>query len=232
MEFTKKQPAFIYLDKNGFYFFENGMTQVISLAFLATSVKDMDVINGGSLMTQVKGFIDQYKLSPAAATIIFSPNITFEKDIVDLAHDQQEEEIKKFLETVPFDSVLSKEYPINKGVKIIAVNEDIYMELKMAFEKNAWSVDNAVAYQMMGQDQTFIRNLTPDNAAQLVKRLYHLKQATLLTVEKEKFQPIEMSSDNKKEMTKTKKVNVRLFAMIGIFGILFVVLGFMIINMK
>ena len=137
MEFTKKQPAFIYLDKNGFYFFENGMTQVISLAFLATSVKDMDVINGGSLMTQIKGFIDQYKVTPASITIIFSPNITFEKDLVGLAHEQQEEEIKKFLETVPFDSVLSKEYQIDKGIKAIAGNADIYMQLKMAFEKKA-----------------------------------------------------------------------------------------------
>lgn len=231
MEFTKKQPAFIYLDKNGFYFFENGMTQVISLAFLATSVKDMDVINGGSLVTQIKGFIDQYKVTPASITIIFSPNITFEKDLVGLAHEQQEEEIKKFLETVPFDSVLSKEYPIDKGIKVIAGNDDIYMELKMAFEKNASSVDNAVPYQMMGQDQVYIRNLTPDNAIQLLKRLDHLKQVSMLTVEKEKFQPMEMSSQKKGEI-KTKKVNVRLFAMIGIFGILFIVLGIMLLNMK
>ena len=63
----------------------------------------------------------------------------------------------------------------------------------MAFEKNSSSVDNAVAYQMMGQDQVYIRNLTPDNAIQLLKRLDHLKQVTMLTVEKEKFQPAEMS---------------------------------------
>ncbi len=231
MELTKKAPAFIYLDKNGFYFFETGLPQVLSLAFLATSVRDMDVINGGSLMTQVKGFIDQYRIAPATITVIFSPNITFEKDIVGLAKEAQDEEVKKFLDTVPFDSILSKEYPIEKGVKVIACNEDLYLELKMAFEKNSFSVDNAVSYQLMGQDQTYIRNLTPDNASQLVRRLDHLKQVTLLTINKEKFQPIQMA-DNKKEDAKPKTNKTRLIAMVAIFGVLFIILGIMIVNMK
>ncbi len=231
MDFAKKQPAFIYLDKNGFYFFENGMTQVISLAFLATSVKDMDVINGGSMMSQVKGFIDQYKITPAAITVILSPNITFEKDFVDLAQEAQEIEVTKFLETVPFDSVLSKNYPIDKGIKVIGCNEDLYIELKISFEKNGFSVDNVVPYQLLGQDQTYIRNLTPDNASQLVKRLLHLKQVTMLTVEKEKFQPVETSSDKKAD-AKPKKNSVRLFGMIGVFAVLFIILGIMIVNMK
>ena len=231
MDIGKKVPAFIYLDKNGFYFFETGQTQVLSLAFLITSVKDMDVVNGGSLMTQVKGFIDQYQIAPAQITIIYSPNISFEKDIADLSKEAQDEEVNKFLETVPFDSVLSKEYPIEKGVKVIAVNEDLYIELKMSFEKNNFVVENAVPYQLLGQDQTFIRNLTPDNAMQLVKRLDHLKQVTLLTIDKEKFQPIQMA-DTKKSDVKPKTNKKRLIAMAAVFGVLFVILGIMIVNMK
>mgnify|MGYP001249560862 FL=1 len=98
MENTKKQPAILYLDKNGFYFYEEGLASVISLAFLATSVKDMDVINGASIMTQIKSFIDQYKIPLGIINIIVSPNITFEKDFVDLTSDALEEKTKNFVD--------------------------------------------------------------------------------------------------------------------------------------
>lgn len=230
MEFTKKQPAFLYLDKNGFYYFETGLAQVLSLAFLATSVKDMDVINGASIMSQIKGFIDQYALQPASITVILSPNITFEKDIVDLAHEAQEEEIKKFTDTIPFDSVLSKEYPIERGVKVIGCNDDIQLELKISFEKNAFSVDSVVPYQLMGQDQAFIRNLTLENATQLLKRVDHLKQYSMVVVEKDKS-PIEQNSTDKKEQPKQKKISMRLIVMAVIFIVLFGILGIMLLRM-
>ena len=77
MESNKKQPAILYLDKNGFYFYEVGLPSVVSLAFLATSVRDMDVINGASIMTQVKSFIEQYQIPQGIINIIVSPNITY-----------------------------------------------------------------------------------------------------------------------------------------------------------
>lgn len=230
MDFAKKQPALLYLDKNGFYFFEEGLTSVISLAFSETAIRDMEVINAAQLMSQIKTFIDQYQLTPAIITLVLSPNVVFEKDITGLSRDTQEEMIKSFIDTIPFESVLTKSFPIDKGVKVIGFNDDLYMELKNSFEKNQFIIENVLPYQLLGADQALIKNLTADNASQFIKRSYHLKQYTLTTVEKEKT--VTQSQQSTMSAEKPKKTNVRLFAMIGIFALLFIVLGYMLFTMK
>lgn len=227
MEFNKKQPALLYLDKKGFYYYQSGLQNIISLAFLETSVKDMEIINGISIMNQIKTFVEQYQISPATITIIVSPNVTFEKGIVGLEMGERDEQVKKFIDTIPFESVLSKSYPIEKGVKVMGINEDLYVELKISFEKCSFSIENVIPYQLLGNDQALIQNLTAENASQLLKKIGNLKQYTLLNVEKEKTQNVNNSSTNAQTGTKPKKSNIRLYLMIGVFVILFAILGFM-----
>lgn len=230
MEFTKKQPSLLYLDKNGFYFYQAGLQSVISLAFLETSVKDMDVINAASLSTQISSFAGQHHISPAVITIILSPNITFEKELIGMTVGIQEEETKKFIDTIPFDSVLSKTYTIEKGVKVIGCNDDMYQELKAGFEKLASTIDNVVPYLMLGGDQSLIQNLTTENAAQLLRRFDHLKQISMFTVQKEKAPASTSTSQTVKSEEKPKTNKTRLIAMVGVFAVLFAILGFMLLK--
>jgi len=228
METNKKQHAILYLDKNGFYFYEVGLSSVVSLAFLATSVKDMDVINGANIVTQIGSFIEQYQIPPSLVTIIVSPNITFEKDFFDLISDTLEEKIKKFIDTIPFESIMAKQYPIEKGVKVIGWNEELYLELKSSFEKYSFILDAVIPYQLLGSDQALIQNFTQDNATQLLRRIDRLKQFSMLTVQKEKL-PTSSDQHDKKD-TKPKKKNVRLYAMAITFVVLFAILGYMLLK--
>lgn len=230
MDFNKKQAALLYLDKNGFYFYIDGLPSVISLAFTDNAVKDMDVVNGASLIAQVKTFVEQYRLLPSMITIILSPNVAFEKDIAGLTREAQEEAVKNFIDTIPFESVLTKTYPIEKGVKIIGFNEDLYTELKNGFEKSSFGIESVIPYQLLGTDQTLIKNLTTDNAAQFLKRCDHLKQYTLLITERQKN--LSPSPSAETVVQKPKKNYTRLFVMIGVFTVLFGVLGYMLMNMK
>lgn len=228
MDFAKKVPGFIYLDKGGFFLFEPGLGSVLSLAFSTTSVRDMDIMNRVSLHGQIQAFIEQFQLQPGEFVIILSPNITFEKEILDQNQENTKIEVDKFIDTVPFDSVLSKEYPISKGVKVIACNNDMYLELKSAFEKNASSINFVVPYQVLGQDQALINNLTVDSASELLKKVDRLKQFSMVTQEKK--EPI-MATGVKKDGTEPKKKNTKLIFMIAIFVVLFIILGIMIVNM-
>ena len=228
MESNKKQPALLYLDKNGFYFYVTGLPSVISLAFLATSVKDMDVINGASIMNQIKTFIEQYKILPCTITFIISPNITFDKDFIDLTTEEYEDKSKIYIDTIPFENVMSKAYPIEKGFKVIGWNEELYLELKISFEKCGFIVDQVIPYHLLGADQPLIQNLTQDNAAQLLRKIDHLKQFTMLRVQKDKQQVVQ-NQDGKKE-SKSKKNYTRLIAMGIIFVILFAILAFMLLK--
>ena len=228
MEFTKKQPALLFLDKNGFYFFEAGLPNIVTLAFLEGSIKNMDIISTISLEAQIKSFIEQYHLTPASITIILSPNITFEKDIINVHPEELPEQIKQFVDTIPFERVLSKKYTIDKGVKVIGCNEDIYQELKQSFEKNGFSVDNIIPYQFLGVDQPLIQNLTAENASQFLKRTGNLRQITMLEVEKAKGQIMKNELVGKEEAP--KKNNTRLYAMGAFFIILIGILAFMLLK--
>lgn len=229
MEFNKKNSALLYLDKNGFYFFETGLQNIISSSFPETIIRDMDVINSVALQDQIKVFIEQYQLKPAAITIILSPHITFEKEFVDLKPEEQEENIQKFVDTIPFDIVISKTYQIEKGVKVIGSNKELYDELKKGFEKNSFSVDCIIPYQLLGTDQTLIQNLIPENALLFLKHLDRLRHLTMITV----IKPSTMENTARHSVQdKTKPNKKRLIIMALVFIMLFIILGFMIINMK
>lgn len=236
MEFNKKQPALLYLDKNGFYFYEEGLPSIVSLAFGDSVIKDMDVINPASLEVQIKSFVEQYKLIPGVITIILSPNVAFEKDITGLSKDDQTKAVQNFVDTIPFDSVISRTYPVDKGVKIIGFNEDLYLELKKSFERASFGIDSIIPYQLLGIDQTLIKNLTTDTATQLLKQVGTYRQQTLLTVAK----PVITNPTSTSSMTSVSsqtssaeppKKNTRLFIMIGVFTVLFSILGYMLITM-
>lgn len=233
MEFNKKQPSFLYLDKNGFYFYVIGLPNIISMAFLPTSVRDMDVINAAQLAAQIKTFVEQYQIPPSTITIILSPNITFEKDVVGLAIEEQEETAKKFNETIPFDSVLSKKYPIEKGIKVIGVNEDLIEEIKSSFEKCSFILDSVVPYQILGADQAFIQSMTVENINLFLKRTVRLRQFSILITEKEKVvtQPT-ISKGQVSQQQKPRKNNTRLFVMAGVFIVLIAILAFLLIKNK
>jgi hypothetical protein len=232
MEFNKKQPSFLYLDKNGFYFYIAGLPNIISLAFLPTSVRDMDIINSAQLAAQIKTFVEQYQIPPSTISIILSPNITFEKDIVGVTLEEQEEIAKKFIDTIPFDSVLTKKYPIEKGIKVLGINEDLANEIKSGFEKCLFIVDSVVPYQVMGADQAFIQNMTPDNIIQLLRKSVHLKQLSMLVTEKERVTITTIPKPQTQSPQKPKNSNTRLFVMAGIFALLIGFLVFLLIKNK
>lgn len=229
MEFAKKQPALLYLDKNGFYFYMNGLPGILSMSFLETSVKNMDVVNRDSIISQIKSFIEQYHIAPASISIVLSPNITFEKEIIGLSPDEQEEEVRNFIDTIPFENTMSKNYPIENGVRVIGYNEDLYQELKFSFEQNGFNIDSIIPYQLLGNDQQLIQNLTTENAMQFLKHIGNYKQISMLPIEKDKQISAQSVIDKKPQM---KKPNLRLYVMIGIFVLLFAILVFMLLNMK
>lgn len=232
MDFAKKQPAFLYLEKSGFYYFQPGLATVISMAFAENLVKDMDVLNGAAFIAQIKSFVEQYRLAPATITLILSSNVTFEKDIVNLTNEAQKDAVQNFVDTIPFESVLTKEYPIEKGIKVIGSNDDLYREIKSGFEKVSFSIECVVPFQLLGSDQMLMQNLTPENASQLLHKLDRYKQYNMVFQEKDKEKPPTPQAVGGSTVAKPKKISTRLIAMIGVFAVLFIVLGFMIFNMN
>lgn len=234
MEFSNKKQALIYLDRNGLYYFELGLLSVFSLSFLETSVKDLDLVDEKSLDNQIQGFFNQNHLSPSNISIIISPNIIFEKDLINLDPNLQKGEIDKFLDTIPFANVASEIYPIEKGVKVIGVNEDLFLAVKNSFEKIGCVASLIIPYHALGNDSQLLNNFSTENLTQLIKRVDKFRSFNLLKLkiaEAEPTLPTEPSALNNKTGLMFKK-NKRAIILGGVFLLLIGILVFMVMNMN
>lgn len=233
MDFSKKPTALLYLDSKGFYFYEPAIANLVSLTFSQTSVRDMDVIDPAELETQIKNFVAQYQVTPSSISIVLSPNLTFEKEIVGLTPEEQQEAEKKFIDTIPFDDALTRSYPVPKGVKVIGCNNDLYLEIKSSFVKLGFLVDVLIPYQFLGADQALLQNLLVDNIATLLRKIDRYKQYNLVQ-EKPKVivAPTVTPSSPNTPATKQAPKKMRLYAMVGVFVVLFAILGYMLMHMK
>ncbi len=229
MDFSKKQPALLYLDVNGFYFYESGTSSVVSMGFLPESVKDMDVINPTTLENQVKAFIEQGKITPCNISIILSPNLIFEKEILVTDVEKQKVEIAHYLDNLPFENVASSDTPLEKGVKVFAVNEELFTSLHTAFSKFGSAVENVILYSSLGNDAQLINNLTPENANLLIKKMDKLKQLSLL---KQRPKTTPTPEQKPTEATAKKKQSPRIYVMAVFLLVLLGILGYMLLTLK
>ena len=136
--FNKKQSCILYLYRNGFILFINFYSSITKFVFLQTIVKDLDLINEDQLRIQIKSLIESYKIPAGVLIIILTETVLFQKDIPNHAaaeygqpelKEGQNEKIEKFLDSVPFENVLSKNVPLQNGVRIIATNKDLVDEI-------------------------------------------------------------------------------------------------------
>ncbi|QQG40543.1 MAG: hypothetical protein HYV37_03160 [Candidatus Levyibacteriota bacterium] len=124
------QQSIIYLSRQGFGYYSS--SRVLWFAFPQTSVKDLDVINKTELVNSIEMFIDKNQIAKASCFMILSEHVYFEKDYIG-ALDQQEILTQAFADTVPFENVLKKTFPIENGFKVVAANKDLCLCIRQAF---------------------------------------------------------------------------------------------------
>ena len=60
---NRKKQAILYLDRNGFYFYQIGLPNILSMGFLETSVKNLDIMDEKSLENQIQLFMVKNRLA-------------------------------------------------------------------------------------------------------------------------------------------------------------------------
>lgn len=223
MEFGIRQSAVLFLDRDRFDLYVNGMDIVLSFPFSDAIINSMDVINASMLETQIKAFVQQNSIRLANVMIILSANVIFEKDIEVAEVEKRDIELEKFRETVPFESLYTLLFPLPQGVRILAVSKALCDSIKNSFEKIGFAIDSIVPYEALGPEAGNLNALDPQISQQIIKRLDSIRHYGF---------PIEKKIDGsqtKSEETPVApaKKTIRLYVMIGIFFFLLLVLGFL-----
>ena len=225
MDFNKRQQAFLYLGRDKFDFYGTGFGNVLSFPFSQITIRDLEILNEVQLQTEIEQFIQQYNIPAENITLIFAPTVLFEKDIITTSIT---EDTQKFLDSVPFENILSNAIPIENGVRVFAANKSFYEVLQTTFSKNGSIIETVIPYFVFGQDYTTLDALDAQTATNILKRIDDVKKLSMIQPQID--QPKTQSSSDIKNEPNKKQAKMRLYGMVGLFSFLLLILGIMLFN--
>lgn len=156
--------------------------------------------------------------------IILLADVLFEKDIQVQDPNTQAQEVQKFLDIIPFESISTKILPIQQGVRAIAVNKNLLDALKISFEEFGFSIEGMVPYEFLGELSSGINSVTTETSKTIIKQFDSLKEASFEFERNEK----KTASQVESQVGKNKPKSLRLYIILGIFGLLLLILIFLI----
>lgn len=209
--------AVLFLDKNHLFVFDgNG---IINLEIPVGLIRDVDVIDKSGFDTLVNDFIKAQKLSPAKLWIVLAESICFSKELNPKIPTELENEIKDFLEAVPFDQILYKKFKGATGVRIIATNLELAEAVGEIFERNAFGLAGIVPQALFAGFNTR-KTLDLEFAKTVLLNKNIMKQGNMLArVEVEKPQPQEMPRESKKQGKMLPYLIIGFVVLLSILGV-------------
>lgn len=243
-----KQSGIILLHRDSFQVYSPYLTTILEFRFVPEIIRDLDVINKDLLENLIKLFITNSKIPPSNMQLVIADNAAFIKDFAASAPpspqpgvtpvssqnfiDELKVEADKFTEHVPFENVVSKTFPWNNGLRVFAVNQELYEDIKNSFEKNGFTIDVVIPGFLLG-NLSISPTIDIGLAATLPEKINGLRQNNLLTkaIREDETQ----DSDEQEQDTGEHKPPVemrmpqgkdkkRLYVMVGVFVVLIIIL--------
>ena len=129
-----------------------GLPDIISFIFPETLVKDIDVINREELLAQIVLLFQSNNINSCNFNILIWDDILFRKDFENLPVDKKTEGVKEFINSVPFEYVITKEI-LNKGITSVYVTNKELIEAVMAgCEKSGNIVEHVAIARLVSVD--------------------------------------------------------------------------------
>lgn len=218
MKFSKKNTAIFFIDKNKTTFLSNSQSS-LNLTFPKDIYSHLELISREKLKEFIDKFLEDNKIQPGILYIILGEDATFEKDITEVTKLEKSIEIQKFLDIVPFESILSRVIKIKKREKILVANRHFCEELTDIFEEEEFRVYSIIPLSVILEINPKLKEKL--DLAILFKKIGSFKKYNLLTHQENYGNRFNYS-------TPSVSVNPRLIVLVGFFAILVIILVFMI----
>src|SRR5579885_3186288 len=137
-----------YIEPTRLLLFGDDMPDVKEVAFPQDIIADLEVINKEKLEALITATIQTYQVSPLPVTIICSTGLTFDKDITDIPIDKRKEELKQFLDIVPFQDITSKVFSVGKKAYAVAANNALIESFQAILKKQQFPLTAVVPYSI------------------------------------------------------------------------------------
>lgn len=217
MDFSKKQIAIFYIEKNKGVLYRSDSDKPLAVSFPQDAVNNLEIVDKNKFERTITNFITKNELKPTNVYVILSKHITFEKETKDVPLSLQNAETENFLEMVPFHQILSRTYNFSNKTIIVAADRDLCESLVKVFQENQFSVPGIIPLSIL---QEKLPKLEEEFDGKLVlQKISNLKQY---------FLPLGIETQ---ERTFTYDIpsfkNPKFLSLIGVFVILLAILGVM-----
>lgn len=211
----------LYLEPNRCFLYGESIPGGTSqIDFPLDAAQDAEVISREKLTTLIQAFLQTNSIPAGNMTLIISPQLTFEKDLIDIPFDQQEIESQKFFDTVPFENVAPLRATVNQKKMIIATNKDFIETVRSAFTTQGFMVPAAVPASVL-------QRIVPELQTTLDLKLMYTK---VDMVKQYNFLTIQELPKIPETFTGKPRNKGRMLLLAGVFAVLLLVLGYMIIT--
>jgi len=214
------KPIIVYVDRNRLQFFGGKFSSVITMEIPPTAVSDVEVLNRDALYTLVNQWIKQNALGGNQLFFVLSPSIYYEKVITSVTDTQQETEILKFYDMVPFEELLTKVITSTPAREkwAFATNSAYIEALIHAFLLQGIHVIGIIPAMLLGS-LAAKRWMDEEMGAYVVKHFDELQKQSVAANDDS-----QMSLPNAPSNVPTAANNPRLMILVGIFGVLLLAL--------
>jgi flagellar basal body-associated protein FliL len=244
------KPGVVYLLRDRFQLYSPFLRQIVEFKFTPAMVLDLDVLNDELLEEQITVFLTNGKVPASEVIFILSDNSYFVKDILATPPAPQQQkpgqpappppkvsekdlqpQIDTFVEHVPYENVVSLTFPLKNGVRVCAVNRDLFKSVQRAFEKLNFKVTYVLPGMVLGGGMSakpvmdgMLANTAIQKAAALKQYDLRVKDpfSPTSTKQEEQSDEVQEELESSKEPPKTNKK--RLVLMIGVLVALLVIL--------
>lgn len=213
--FGQKNWLVILVTSNSLQLVGLGETNVQTIPLPASIIESMEVINKDGLYSLITDWLKQRTYTSASIIWLLAPDICFEKILNSSEEAGIDSEAVQFLDTVPFENVLSRIYLTSEGRVVTAVNKDLVMALVQGFALHGYSA-KAILPSRLAMAES---DLTPEVENYALKHVGDLARESLLTLSPTPSAPKSSSSPEP-----VKKPKSSLPLLLSVFGVLLAIL--------
>lgn len=183
--FKEKKPrSLLYLGRGGFDLFSTLGGESLRCSFSERAVSRLEVVDPTLLQSEIKAFLQEKKLVAGNLILMLLQDVTFEKKITATETSGEENEVKNFLDEVPFERVGKRLLRQDSEVLLVATNRDLYEGVKRSFEEVGWEVSAVVPLSLFGKDKK-ADTLSQDEVARVLTTPSLMRSGNFLLEETE-----------------------------------------------
>lgn len=216
--FGQKNWLIITIKSHELEIFSHVTLQVSSIPLPINLVNNLEIIDRDGLYGQIAQWAKQFTYQATEIIWLLSPGVIFEDTFPDKERERWDTMTVQFLDAVPFEEVLSHVYSPLEGRNVVATNQDLINALRHGFAVQGYQTKAVIPASLVNATSP----LTEATAKEIISNLSQILAGNMITPDDDHEDPLTVGLPQPKPKS-------QLPLLLGVFGVLLVILVFVVV---